>query len=168
METAKIESEIKPLDAKNVKLYKNELDDLVVELPDGSTHEKIRAMCSFPLSKPRKFIILKDKENEEIGLIENVKELKSKYRKLLEDELQKSYFIPTINKIKNLEEKFGVSQWEVETNKGEHTFSVKNREEIRSQSDGRVLIKDADGNSYEIPNYRKLDPKSIAFLETEM
>ena len=86
----------------------------------------------------------------------------------MEGELQKSYFVPKITRIKNLEEKFGVSQWEVETNKGTHTFNVKNREEVRLFSSGRVLIKDADGNRYEISDYRRLDSKSIAFLETEM
>lgn len=168
MEVAKIEDEIKPLDAKSIKIYRNELDDLVVELPDGSKHENARAICAFPLSNPSEFIVFRDKEDNEIGLIENIKHLKSKSRKALEEELQKSYFIPHITKIKNLEEKFGVSQWEVETNKGTHTLNVKNREEVRLISSGRVLIKDADGNRYEILDYRKLDAKSIAFLETEM
>ncbi|MBM3241026.1 DUF1854 domain-containing protein [Candidatus Poribacteria bacterium] len=168
METAKIEDEVKPLDAKSIKIYRNELDDLVIELPDGSKHAKVRTMRAFPLSNPGEFIILRDKEDNEVGLIENINELNSKYKKVLEEELQKSYFIPQITKIKNLEEKFGISEWEVETNKGAHTFNVRNREEVRLFSSGRVLIKDADGNRYEIPDYRRLDPKSIAFLETEM
>ena len=168
MQTAKIEDEIKPLDAKSVKIYRNELDDLVVELPDGSKHAKVRAMGAFPLSNPSDFIILRDKEDNEIGLLESINELDSKYKKVLEEELQKSYFIPHITKIKNLEEKFGISQWEVETNKGTRTFNVKNREEIRLLSSGRVLIKDADGNRYEIPDHGRLDLKSRAFLETEM
>jgi len=168
METAKIEDEIKPLDAKSIKIYRNELDDLVVELPDGSKRAQVRAMRAFPLSNPGEFIILRDKGDNEIGLIENINELSSKYKKVLEEELQKSYFIPQITKIKNLEEKFGISEWEVETNKGAHTFNVRNREEVRLFSSGRVLIKDADGNRYEILDYRRLDPKSIVFLETEM
>jgi len=168
METVKIEDEVKPLDAKDIKIYRNELDDLVVDLSDGSNYEKVRAIRAFPLSNPSEFIILRDKEDNEIGLIESIKELNSKYRKVLEDELQKSYFVPQITLITNLEEKFGVSQWEVETDKGTHTFNVKNREEIRPLASGRVLLKDADGNRYEISDYRKLDPKSIAFLETEM
>ena len=168
MEAVKIEDEIKPLDPKNIGIYRNELDDLVIELPDGSSYEEVRAIRAFPLSNPSEFIILRDKEDNEIGLIESIRELNSKSKKILEDELQKSYFVPQINRITNLEEKFGVSQWEVETDKGTHTFNVKNREEIRPLASGRVLIKDADGNRYEISDYRKLDPKSIAFLETEM
>jgi hypothetical protein len=86
----------------------------------------------------------------------------------LAEELEKSYFIPQIKRITNLEEKYAISHWEVETNKGIHTFSVQNREEIRLLSSGRVIIKDSDGNRYEIPDYRKLDSKSLAFLETEL
>ncbi len=168
METAKIEDEIKPLDAKKIKIYRNGLDDLVVELSDGSKYEKVRAIRAFPLLNPSEFIGLRDEEDNEIGLIESIKELKSESKKVLEEELQKSYFVPQIIRITNLEEKFGVSQWEVETNKGTHTFNVKNREEVRLFSSGRVLIKDADSNRYEIPDYRILDSKSIAFLETEM
>lgn len=168
METAKIEDEVKPLDAKDVKIYRNKLDDLVMGLSDGSTYEKVRAMCAFPLSSPYEFIIFRDEEDDEIGLIESVKELSSDSKEVLCEELQKAYFIPKITQIKDLEEKYGVSQWEVETDKGTHTFSVKNREEIRLRSSGRVLIKDADGSRYEIPNYRKLDAKSKALLETEL
>ena len=94
METARIEDEIKPLDAKNIKIYRNKLNDLVIELPDGSIYENVRVMCAFPLSNPKEFIILRDKENNEIGLIEKVKELRSKSRKVLKEELGKSYFIP--------------------------------------------------------------------------
>ncbi len=168
METAKIEDEIKPLDAKKTNIYRNGLDDLVVELSDGSKYEKVRAIRAFPLLNPSEFIVLRDEEDNEIGLIESIKELKSESKKVLEEELQKTYFVPQITRITNLEEKFGVSQWEVETNKGIHTFNVKNRQEVRLFSSGRVLIKDADGNRYEIPDYRLLDSKSIAFLETEM
>jgi len=167
-ERATIEDEIKPLDPKEVKIYRNELDDLVVELPEGSKYEKARVMCAFPLSNPSEFIIFRDEEDNEIGLIENIKELNSKERKILDEELEKSYFIPQIKRIINLEEKYAISQWEVETDKGIHTFSVQNREEIRLLSTGRVIIKDSDGNRYEIPDYRRLDPKSLAFLETEL
>ena len=168
MKTEKIEEEISSLDAKNIKVYRNKLDDLVVEMLDGSIYEKVKVMRAFPLSNPREFIILRDEEDNEIGLIERLKDLRSKSKKVLVDELQKSYFIPKITKIKDLDEKFGASQWEVETNKGTHTINVKNREDIKLLPSGRVLIKDADGNRYEIPDYRKLDSRSIALLETEM
>lgn len=168
MKTAKIEEEIKPLDAKDTKIYRNELDDLVVDTPNNKTYEKVRAIRAFPLTNPHEFIILRDEENNEIGLIEDIKELPSKSKKILEEELKKSYFIPKITEIEDIQENFGVSQWQVKTNKGRHEFSVKNRQEIRLLHSGRVLIKDADGNRYEIPDYRKLDSKSIALLETEM
>ena len=58
------------------------MDDLVLELPDGSNYEQVRAMCAFPLSNPGEFIIFRDKEDNEIGLIESIKELNSKARKV--------------------------------------------------------------------------------------
>jgi hypothetical protein len=31
-----------------------------------------------------------------------------------------------------------------------------------------VIIRDADGNRYEIKDYRKLDPRSISLIDTEI
>jgi hypothetical protein len=98
-ERATIEDEIQPLDPKKVKIYRNELDDLVVELSEGSKYEKARAMCAFPLSNPNEFIIFRDKDDNEIGLIENIKELNSKERKILAEELEKFWLRNWKNRI---------------------------------------------------------------------
>ena len=57
---------------------------------------------------------------------------------------------------------------DVETTQGDVEFGIRTRYDIVTLESGRVLIKDADGNRYEIENYNKLDPKSIALLQTQM
>ena len=84
------------------------------------------------------------------------------------EELQKRYFMPKITKINSLEGHFGVTEWDVETAQGDVEFGMRSRYDIVTLENGRVLIKDVDGNRYEIENYNKLDLKSIALLQTQI
>ena len=47
-------------------------------------------------------------------------------------------------------------------------FDLSTRSAISQFDDGRLLVKDVDGNRYEIPNYLQLDLKSIALIETQV
>ena len=110
-----------------------------------------------------------DEESNEIGIIEDIKHLPRGSREILVEELQKRYFMPKITKIHELDGQFGITQWVVETSQGDVEFGLRTRYDIVTLENGRVLIKDADGNRYEIENYhKKLDPKSLALLETQL
>ena len=59
-------------------------------------------------------------------------------------------------------------RWQVETDRGPRTFEIRSsRRDMRVLSAGRILIRDADGNLYEVPDYRQLDPQSRALVETQ-
>lgn len=151
-----------------MKIGRNAFEELVVELPDGAVYTGVVPVRNFPITQPDRYISLLDADKNEIGLIEDIKQLNKPDRKTLREELRKCYFTPKITKIHSIEGQYGVSQWEVETDCGPVTFDLRSRSDIVSLDGGRLLIKDADGNRYEIPNYRKLDPKSIALLETQI
>jgi hypothetical protein len=54
----------------------------------------------------------------------------------------------------------------VETDRGRRVFELhSSRRDIRVLPGGRVLVRDADGNLYEIPDVRRLDVASHAFVE---
>ena len=75
------------------------------------------------------------------------------------------YFMPNIRSILSMEEALGIETWKVVTNKGEREFQVRDpRHSVRHMPRGRVLIKDVDGNRYEVPNWRSLDRKSVSLL----
>ena len=162
-----IEEEIQFLNPKAIKIRQNTFGEMVVEMPDGSTYTGVVPVRTFPLSQPNRYISLHDSEHEEIGLIEDLRQLNKADRAVLREELQKCYFMPRITRILSLEGQFGITQWEVETDRGPVSFALRSRYDIVSLDGGRVLIKDVDGNRYEIPDYRKLDPKSIALFETQ-
>ncbi len=164
----RIEDEVKFLDAERVKISRNSFTELVVELPDGSVHTSVSPVRAFPLTRPNRYISLLDANQNEIGVIEDIKQLDKTARKLLEEELEKCYFMPKITKIHSIEGHFGVTRWEADTDRGAVHFDLRSRYDIVSLDGGRILIKDVDGVRYEIPNYHKLEAKSVAFLETQV
>ena len=167
-EPIKVTDELEFLDASRVSITRNAFAELVVQLPDGTTHTKVEPVRSFPISETVRYITLLDSEGNEIGSVEDVRQLTPQSRDVLMEELQKRYFMPKITKINSLDGQFGVTQWDVETAQGDVEFGMRTRYDIVTLENGRVLIKDADGNRYEIENYNKLDPKSIALLQTQM
>jgi hypothetical protein len=163
-----IEDEVQFLDPKLVKISRNQFAELEAELPDGSVHAPVEPVRTFPLTQPDQYISLLDAHKNELGLIEDINQLQKADQTLLTEELQKCYFMPRITKIHSLEGQFGVTQWEAETDSGSVFFDLRSRNDITSLDGGRVLIRDIDGNRYEIANYHQLDPKSIALLETQI
>lgn len=164
----RIEDEAQFLDPKLVKISRNQFAELEAELPDGSVHAPVEPVRTFPLTQPDQYISLLDAQKNELGLIEDINQLEKADRTLLAEELKKCYFMPKITRIHSLDGQFGVTQWEAQTDSGAVFFDLRSRNDITSLSGGRVLIKDIDGNRYEIVNYHKLDPKSIALLETQI
>lgn len=167
-EAIKVTDELTLLDAGKVRIERNAFEELVVQLPDGSIRTKVKPVYAFPVSETNRYIALIDEESNEIGIIEDIKHLPHESRKILVEELQKHYFLPKITKINALEGQMGITQWVVETSQGDVQFSLRSRYDIITLGNGRVLIKDADGNRYEIEDYNKLDLKSITLLETQM
>ncbi|MYE88240.1 DUF1854 domain-containing protein [Candidatus Poribacteria bacterium] len=164
----RIEDEVQFLDPKLLKVSRNQFAELEAELPDGSVHAPVEPVRTFPLTQPNQYISLLDAHKNELGLIEDISQLREADQAVLMEELEKCYFMPKITRIHFIEGRFGVTQWEAETDSGTVFFDLRSRHDITSLNGGRVLIKDIDGNRYEIVNYHRLDPKSIALLETQI
>ena len=177
MATYNIREELNILDPKKVRIYRDEFNMLNLELRGNGKGDKgksspVEAVMGFPLSYSDhliSFLEVKDgKRDAEVGMIEDVKKLDSKSRKVLKTELKRSYFMPRITRINRMKETHGIMKFDVETNKGQREFETKYKEDIRPMADGRIIIKDADGNRYEIRDYQKLDQKSISLIASEL
>ena len=164
------------LDPENVELSINEEQEVSLRLRNqDKVYENIEINPAFPLSKIGRYLSItkenneKKKLGEEIGLIKDINELKEKSRKVIDQALEKIYFIPKITQIFSIEEEFGVTRWEVETQKGRRSFDIKSRrKDVRPYGDGRIIIHDVDGNRYEIKDYEKLDEESREILKSEI
>ena len=62
-------------------------------------------------------------------------------------------------------DKYGVLRFRVMTDRGEISFNIRNRHsDIKNLGSNRIIIRDADDNRYEIPDYKALDVKSQRLL----
>ena len=109
---------------------------------------------------------MRDREDEEIGIIEKLDEFSPETLELILDELSSRYFTPTISSIFSLKEEFGYTYWDAETSAGRCRFTVQlGRNAVISLEAGRLLIHDVDGNRYELEDYRALDAMHLRIVE---
>jgi hypothetical protein len=167
MDRMHIEDEIDLLDPKELRVSLDTFGDLEVRQGEEA-YKNVQALRAFPISEALRFIVLREENGEEIGMIEDLGALGSSSRKVLKEDLERRYFIPKVVRINRIDESYGMPRWDVETDRGARHFELHTRQDARRLSAGRVLIRDADGNRYEIPDIRKLDPQSRALLEAEM
>lgn len=170
-----IAEELTILNPKAVSLYRDEFNRLRLNMGengDDKEHPAIMVAMGFPLTNPDYFISIigmkEGKKDKEIGIIEDARKLDSKSRKVLRGELKRAYFMPQITKINRMKEDHGMMKFDVETDKGQRKFETRYREDIRKLTGSHVVIKDSDGNRYEIKDYLKLDQKSISLIDSEI
>ena len=86
-------------------------------------------------------------------------------RQLVEQELREKAFSPRIQAVLDYKDEFGVVSISARTDRGDVTFQIRSRDDIRLLSPTRALFRDADGNTYELPDLAALDPASRRYLE---
>ena len=87
-------------------------------------------------------------------------------RRIVDEELDRRYFTPVIEKIYSLTEEYGQHRWDVMTDRGRRVFYVRNwRDNVHELSPVRYLIVAVDGSRYEIRDLDALDAASRAQLE---
>ena len=144
----------RPQEGKNLELTVN-----------GRPYEVRRVASAFPLSAVLDTVAFFDQKGEEIGCMRNGDALDAESKHLLKGEMEKAYFMPRIRAILSMEESLGIETWKVVTDKGDRQFEVdRPRHNVRHLPRGRVMIKDVDGNRYEVPSWRKLDRRSVSLL----
>jgi hypothetical protein len=139
-------------------------DDILFEYA-GKTYKVSRARAAFPLSAPYQMISIRGQKGKEIGVIDNFQKLDEQSQKIVYDLLEKSYFMPFIINIRSVKEDLGITTWNVTTDKGEREFDTRGvQRNIRKLGGRRLLIKDVDGNRYEIKDWANLPIKAQRIL----
>lgn len=127
---------------------------------------RITARRMFPVSRPRQFLSIRDKDDKEIGVIRDLAPFPPEVQTLLDDDARHHYFVPEITRILVLKDEQGYYHWDVDTNRGRRGFYTKGpSESVRLQGQHRIFITDVEDCKYEIPDLRRLPRSSQALLD---
>lgn len=155
------------LDASRLRLWRDEFRRLHV-LVDGKTeHVDLKPAPVFPVSGAAEYLSFVDEKGKEIILLRNPGELDADSRRVLAEELSRTYFVPRITRIYEIEDAHGSARWVVETDRGYRVFDVRDREDVRILESGGLLLQDVDGNRFEIEDVDDLDERSRRLLDGE-
>lgn len=157
------------IDGNEAKMTRVGETTVKLEMADGRTFDSLEVLRLFPVSGMMKYISLTNGEGKEVAIIRDVEKLSPDSAKAIYDCLDSYYIVPNIVRLVERVEKHYNITWTVETDRGIHTFEIRNTStDIKILPDGRVFIRDSNDNRYLIPDLDKLDKKSKAFLRFDM
>jgi hypothetical protein len=146
-------------------LYHDEWGQLVLIDAEGQRHVGVIPVRMFPFSDPQHWLSLVNSRGKEIVCIEDTAELAPAVREVLEQELFRREFVPTILRIYSVSSILEPSEWDVETDRGRTKFVLKAEEDVRRLSNQQAIILDSTGIRYLIKNVSQLDPNSRDVLQ---
>jgi hypothetical protein len=157
-------TDLRYLDAGKLRLFRHGAT-LRLTIEGEASWLKVSVVRVFPLSRPQRHLSLRDGKNKEIGILVDAGDLDAEGRQLVEEELGRRYLVPVIRRVLRVRERFGTVDWEVETDRGVCTFTMRSiRENVYQPSPGRYLLTDVESNRYDVPDLSALDPASQSWL----
>jgi len=155
-----------PMAARVTRVERNAAGQLVVHLAGGETPvTDVKLTRYFPWSMPDAYVSVRTDQGREVAVLTDLDELDPDSRETLESELHDKVFNPKLLRILEYRHEFGISYIKAETDRGQVTFQFRGRHDIRLLSPTRALIRDVDGNTYELPDFNRLDPTGRRYLQ---
>ena len=149
----------------NLQLHRNAFGRLVFTDTAGGIHEGVVPVHAFPISAPSEGVALVGTDGHELLWIEQLTDLPENARTLLQQELASREFIPEIQSIRQVSSFATPSVWEVETDRGHTSFTLKGEDDIRRLSPTTLLIADSNGIHFLIRDTQKLGKASRKLLD---
>lgn len=161
--------EVVHLDPTQVR-FERRGDTLVLVKADGARYPRIVLRSCFPVSDGSVYLSVRDattEEQPEIGIIEDWSQLREEDRQAVAAELGLYYFVPRIQKVRNVKEELGFIYWSVDTDKGPKEFAMYNSvtHYAREIGPGHWLLIDLNQARYEIPDIEALDRRSRTLVQ---
>jgi hypothetical protein len=132
---------------------------------DGRKVPNVKVVRCFPWSMQDRYVSIRDKDGKEAALLENVELCEASSRAVIEQELRDRCFVPKILRIKSHQSEFDVVTISAQTDRGEVSFQIRSRDDVRTLSSTRAIFRDVDGNIYEVEDITQLDRSSQRHLE---
>ncbi len=158
------------LEAEHV-CFEYQGENLTMTDSDGVFYPRVTLRRCFPLSAGHTNILVRVPESEdslgcELGIISDVNELAPASLDAVLRELRLHYFVPNIQRIVSIKEEFGFLYWQVETDRGNKDFIMRDSVigSVRQVSPGRWLVIDINQTRYEVRDFEALDANSQELL----
>jgi hypothetical protein len=145
-------------------LFRDSWGRLVLAERDGKQHVGIEIMRAFPITDPDHWISICDADGHEILSIEDPSTLSREVHHVIAEELNLREFLPIIQRIIKVSTTSDPSEWQVETDRGITRFMLNDEDDVHRLDTHRILIIDAHGIRYLIPDTRRLDFSSRRIL----
>ncbi len=156
-----MKSEFSYLDLQKARFERASDGTLRVEILDDRCGIRVQVVRAFPLSQPEDNIVLRDGKDKELGIIQHLRDVAEPARSWLREALFQRYFLPEVEIIYDITERFGTSIWDIQTDRGRRTVTTRSMNEaIYEIEPGRFMITDVEGNRYELKNIDALDDAS--------
>ncbi|MDO5155927.1 MAG: DUF1854 domain-containing protein [Eubacteriales bacterium] len=153
------------LEIKNAKFEKTQGGFITLSY-NGVFYERVKIIRLFPFTDPDRYLSVRDGNENEIGVIEDLKKLPEETAALIKAQLELYYFTPVIEKIIGIKDEYGYAYFHVMTDRGECKFTINmGANAVSKLTETRLLITDLDGNRFEIPDVLALTVKEQRKLD---
>lgn len=154
------------VDPARLRLFREPAWVLRLTIEEDRSYLKVKVVRAAPLSHSDRYISFLDSKDEEVCMVDDPAQLDEVTRALVTEELDRRYLTSVIEQIHSVRNEMGTSYWDVGTSRGRREFVVQNvAENAQWLSLRRLLLVDADGNRFEIPDLDLLDKRSRGFVE---
>ncbi len=153
------------MQAPDFQLTRNAFGRLVLTAADGTVCEDVVPVRAFPIAAPGEGIALVSPDGREAGWIERLEQLPVALRQLVEEELARREFMPSILRIHEVSSFATPSTWKIETDRGETTLVLWGEEDIRRLGKAGLLIEDSHGIHFLVRDINGLDRASRRLLD---
>ena len=159
---------VEPYQPHEIRVFRAPKITVRMTVGDERSYIRVRPVQASPLAHTDRYVSLLDIKNEEVAFIRDMNDLDEESRRVIEEELAHRYLRATIQRIESIQMEYGVTYWDVMTDRGKREFVIRGHENTHWASDTRLLLTDVDGNRFEVVDYTRLDPHSIQLIETNV
>lgn len=142
------------LTSENAVFTRTEGGFLALKTEDKE-YDRVGVYLTFPLTNPEEFISIRetDEKAKEIGVIQNLKDMKKEEQEMIREQVRLRYFMPVIRKVMDVKDEYGYAYWHVLTDFGVCRFTTHmGGDAVINIGGARYQITDIDGNRYELPD----------------
>lgn len=133
---------------------------------DTETHDDVKLVAVFPLTRREEYISVIDSEGKEIGILPSLEDMDAASKEIVREQLNRRYFSPEIETIHSLKLEAGMWLFDVTTQRGRMEFYVRGwRDSAHEVTRGHWQISSVDGQRFDILDYEELDERSKTLLD---